>query len=286
MDNQFQNFELKQQMNKHADMEIELLLEAIYRLSGFDFRQYNRSSISRRIYNRMRVSNIPTISRVQEKAIHEESFLEQLLNDFSINVTEMFRNPSFFKAFRKEVVPYLRQYPEIRIWHAGCATGEEVYSMAILLQEEGLIDRSVIYATDMNEHVLEKAKKGAFSIKKMQAYTTNYMLAGGNHAFSEYYKTDYQYAYFHPELLKNIIFAQHNLVTDQSFNEFHVIVCRNVLIYFSPALQSQVHHLFYDSLSRDGFLCLGDKETLRCDGIISKYNETVAIEKIYQKKRR
>lgn len=286
MDNQFQNFELKQQMNKHADMEIELLLEAIYRLSGFDFRQYNRSSISRRIYNRMRVSNIPTISRVQEKAIHEESFLEQLLNDFSINVTEMFRNPSFFKAFRKEVVPYLRQYPEIRIWHAGCAAGEEVYSMAILLQEEGLIDRSVIYATDMNEHVLEKAKKGAFSIKKMQAYTTNYMLAGGNHAFSEYYKTDYQYAYFHPELLKNIIFAQHNLVTDQSFNEFHVIVCRNVLIYFSPALQSQVHHLFYDSLSRDGFLCLGDKETLRCDGIISKYNETVAIEKIYQKKRR
>ncbi|AHN23824.1 protein-glutamate O-methyltransferase CheR [Lysinibacillus sphaericus] len=284
MDNQFQNFELKQQMNKHADMEIELLLEAIYRLSGFDFRQYNRSSISRRIYNRMRVSNIPTISRVQEKAIHEESFLEQLLNDFSINVTEMFRNPSFFKAFRKEVVPYLRQYPEIRIWHAGCATGEEVYSMAILLQEEGLIDRSVIYATDMNEHVLEKAKKGAFSIKKMQAYTTNYMLAGGNHAFSEYYKTDYQYAYFHPELLKNIIFAQHNLVTDQSFNEFHVIVCRNVLIYFSPALQSQVHHLFYDSLSRDGFLCLGDKETLRCDGIISKYKETVAIEKIYQKK--
>ncbi|UDK98926.1 protein-glutamate O-methyltransferase CheR [Lysinibacillus sphaericus] len=284
MDNQFQNFELKQQMNKHADMEIELLLEAIYRLSGFDFRQYNRSSISRRIYNRMRVSNIPTISRVQEKAIHEESFLEQLLNDFSINVTEMFRNPSFFKAFRKEVVPYLRQYPEIRIWHAGCATGEEVYSMAILLQEEGLIDRSVIYATDMNEHVLEKAKKGAFSIKKMQAYTTNYMLAGGDHAFSEYYKTDYQYAYFHPELLKNIIFAQHNLVTDQSFNEFHVIVCRNVLIYFSPALQSQVHHLFYDSLSRDGFLCLGDKETLRCDGIISKYKETVAIEKIYQKK--
>ncbi|MFJ7649738.1 CheR family methyltransferase [Lysinibacillus sp. NPDC097279] len=283
MDNQFQNFELKQQMNKHANMEIELLLEAVYRLSGFDFRQYNQSSISRRIYNRMRVNNIPTISRVLEKVIHEEDFLEQLLNDFSINVTEMFRNPSFFKAFRKEVVPYLKQYPEIRIWHAGCATGEEVYSMAILLQEEGLIDRAVIYATDMNEHVLEKAKRGAFSIKKMQAYTTNYMLAGGSHAFSEYYKTDYQYAYFHPELLKNIIFAQHNLVTDQSFNEFHVIICRNVLIYFSPVLQSQVHHLFYESLSPNGFLCLGDKETLRCEAIISNYKETVAIEKIYQK---
>jgi len=284
MENQFQDdIELKQQLNKHANMEIELLLEAVYRLSGFDFRQYNRSSISRRIYNRMRVSNIPTISRVLEKAIHEEDFLEQLLNDFSINVTEMFRNPSFFKAFRKEIVPYLKQYPEIRIWHAGCATGEEVYSMAILLKEEGLIDRAVIYATDMNEHVLEKAKKGAFSIKKMQAYTTNYMLAGGSHAFSEYYKTDYQNAYFHPELLKNIIFAQHNLVTDQSFNEFHVIVCRNVLIYFTPALQSQVHHLFYDSLSENGFLCLGDKETLRYEGIISKYKEVVCMEKIYQK---
>ncbi|MFJ7668908.1 CheR family methyltransferase [Lysinibacillus sp. NPDC097195] len=283
MDNQFHDFELDPQLNKHAEMEIELLLEAVYRLSGFDFRQYNRSSISRRIYNRMRVSNIPTISRVMEKVIHEEDFLEQLLNDFSINVTEMFRNPSFFKAFRKEVVPYLKQYPEIRIWHAGCATGEEVYSMAILLKEEGLIDRTVIYATDMNEHVLEKAKKGAFSIKKMQAYTTNYMLAGGSHAFSEYYKTDYQYAYFHPELLKNIIFAQHNLVTDQSFNEFHVIICRNVLIYFSPELQSQVHHLFYDSLSENGFLGLGDKETLRYEEIISKYREVVCVEKIYQK---
>ncbi|MFC9540604.1 CheR family methyltransferase [Lysinibacillus sp. NPDC056959] len=267
----------------HTDLEIDLLLEAIYRLSGFDFRQYNRSSISRRIYRRMGMSNIPTISRVLEKVIHEDGFLEQLLNDFSINVTEMFRNPSFFKAFREEVVPFLRDYPEIRIWHAGCSTGEEVYSMAILLQEEGLMDKAVIYATDMNEQVLEKAKKGVFPINKMQAYTKNYMLAGGIHAFSEYYKTDYQYAYFHPALLKNIIFAQHNLVTDQSFNEFHVIMCRNVLIYFSPELQNQVHHLFSESISDNGFLCLGDKETLRFEGVISKYKEIVGNEKIYQK---
>ncbi|MEQ6355621.1 protein-glutamate O-methyltransferase CheR [Lysinibacillus sp. M3] len=267
----------------HTDLEIDLLLEAIYRLSGFDFRQYNRSSISRRIYSRMGMSNIPTISRVLEKVIHEDGFLEQLLNDFSINVTEMFRNPSFFKAFREEVVPFLRDYPEIRIWHAGCSTGEEVYSMAILLQEEGLMDKAVIYATDMNEQVLEKAKKGVFPINKMQAYTKNYMLAGGIHAFSEYYKTDYQYAYFHPALLKNIIFAQHNLVTDQSFNEFHVIMCRNVLIYFSPELQNQVHHLFSESISDNGFLCLGDKETLRFEGVISKYKEIVGNEKIYQK---
>ncbi|GAB0170208.1 protein-glutamate O-methyltransferase CheR [Lysinibacillus sp. CTST325] len=271
------------QQKTQTDLEMDLLLEAIYRMSGFDFRQYNRSSISRRINNRMRMCNIPTISRVLEKVIHENGFLEQLLNDFSINVTEMFRNPSFFKAFRQEVVPHLRDYPEIRIWHAGCATGEEVFSMAILLQEEGLIDKAVIYATDMNEQVLEKAKKGVFPINKMQAYTKNYMQAGGIHAFSEYYKTDYQYAYFHPSLLKHIIFAQHNLVTDHSFNEFHVILCRNVLIYFSSELQNKVHHLFSESLSNTGFLCLGDKETIRFEDIIPKYKKIVGNEKIYQK---
>ncbi|QPA58805.1 CheR family methyltransferase [Lysinibacillus sphaericus] len=279
----FEPLEQNIQLNKQTNLEIDLLLEAIYRLSGYDFRQYNRSSISRRIFNRMRINSIPTISRVQEKVIHDQAFLEQLLNDFSINVTEMFRNPSFFKAFREKVIPTLREYQEIRIWHAGCATGEEVYSMAILLQEEGLIDKAVIYATDMNEQVLEKAKKGIFPIHKMQAYTKNYMLAGGAHAFSEYYKTDYQYAYFHSTLLKNIIFAQHNLVTDQSFNEFHVILCRNVLIYFSPQLQSQVHRLFYESLSDKGFLCLGDKETLRFEEVISNYREFIGNERIYQK---
>lgn len=279
----FEPLEQNIQLNKQTNLEIDLLLEAIYRLSGYDFRQYNRSSISRRIFNRMRINSIPTISRVQEKVIHDQAFLEQLLNDFSINVTEMFRNPSFFKAFREKVIPTLREYQEIRIWHAGCATGEEVYSMAILLQEEGLIDKAVIYATDMNEQVLEKAKKGIFPIHKMQAYTKNYMLAGGAYAFSEYYKTDYQYAYFHSTLLKNIIFAQHNLVTDQSFNEFHVILCRNVLIYFSPQLQSQVHRLFYESLSDKGFLCLGDKETLRFEEVISNYKEFIGNERIYQK---
>lgn len=269
--------------NEHANLELDLLLETIYRLSGFDFSQYNRASISRRVYNRMKINNISTISRLQDKVIHEEGYLTQLLNDFSINVTEMFRNPSFFKALRNLVIPQLRHLPEIRIWHAGCATGEEVFSMAILLEEEGLLDKAVIYATDMNERVLEKARQGVFPIQRMQAYTKNYMLAGGNHAFSEYYKTDFQFAYFHSFLKKNIIFAQHNLVTDQSFNEFHLILCRNVLIYFSPPLQNQVHRLFYDSLSVNGFLCLGDKETLRFEEIISQYDEVVASEKIYQK---
>lgn len=269
--------------DENINIEIDLLLDGIYRLSGFDFREYNRSSISRRIYYRMKLDNIPTISRLLEKVIHEKTFLEKILNDFSINVTEMFRNPSFFKAFRTKVIPKLRDYKEIRIWHAGCATGEEVYSMAILLEEEGLMEKAVIYATDMNEHVLQKASLGAFPLNKMQAYTKNYILAGGINAFSEYYKADQQYAYFHDSLLKNIIFAQHNLVTDQSFNEFHVIICRNVLIYFTQSLQNKVQKLFYESLSAAGFLGLGDKETLRFTEVMPYYREITENERLYQK---
>lgn len=269
---------------EYTDLEIDLLLKAVFRLSGYDFRLYNRSSITRRIENRMRISNLSTITELTNMIIHNKDFLHQILNDFSINVTEMFRNPSFFKAFRNEVIPKLRDYPEIRIWHAGCATGEEVFSMAILIEEEGLMDRTVIYATDMNEDVLEKAKNGVFPIHKMQAYTKNYQLAGGKESFSQYYKTDRQYAYFHKTLLENIIFAQHNLVTDQSFNEFHIIICRNVLIYFTQRLQNQVHQLFYESLMNGGFLGLGDKETLRFIDIVSNYNEVNDSERIYQKK--
>ncbi|MDN4493224.1 CheR family methyltransferase [Ureibacillus aquaedulcis] len=268
---------------EHTDLEVELLLKAVFRLSGYDFLLYNRSSITRRIENRMRISGLSTITELTNLIIHNEDYLHQILNDFSINVTEMFRNPSFFKAFRNEVIPKLREFPEIRIWHAGCATGEEVFSMAVLIEEEGLMDKTVIYATDMNEDVLEKAKNGVFPIHKMQAYTKNYQLAGGQESFSQYYKTDRQYAYFHKSLLKNIIFAQHNLVTDQSFNEFHIIICRNVLIYFTQRLQNQVHHLFHESLMNGGYLGLGDKETLRFTEIVANYNEVNGNERIYQK---
>ena len=268
---------------EYTDLEIDLLLKAVFRLSGYDFRLYNRSSISRRIHNRMRISNLSTITELTNLIIHDQNFLHQLLNDFSINVTEMFRNPTFFKAFRDEVIPKLRDYPEIRIWHAGCATGEEVFSMAVLMEEEGLIEKTVIYATDMNEDVLEKAKNGVFPIHKMQAYTKNYQLAGGKESFSKYYKTDRQYAYFHNSLLENIIFAQHNLVTDQSFNEFHVIICRNVLIYFTQVLQNQVHHLFHESLVEGGYLGLGDKETLRFTEVMPSYKEVNSAERIYRK---
>jgi chemotaxis protein methyltransferase CheR len=283
MDLKHQVFHEEIEIDKKTNMEIDLLLDAIYRLSGFDFSQYVRSSILRRIYNRMKIDHIPTITRLLEKIIHEEAYIEKLLNDFSINVTEMFRDPSFFKAFRTEVIPILRELPEIRIWHAGCASGEEVFSMAILLEEEGLIDKTVLYATDMNEHVLEKAKQGIFSLHKMKAYTKNYIQAGGTNAFSEYYKTDHLHAYFRSSLLKNIIFAQHNLVTDQSFHEFHVIICRNVLIYFTPELQDKVHALFYESLCKKGFLGLGNKESLYFTKAMDSYTEFVGDARIYRK---
>lgn len=265
------------------EIEIELLLEGIFKISGFDFRDYMRSSIGRRIRNRMKLERVPTITRMLEKSLYEPEFLSQLLNDFSINVTEMFRDPSFFKAFREKVVPLLKGQPEIRIWHAGCSTGEEVFSMAILLEEEGLSEKTHIYATDMNERVLNQAKQGTFLLSKMQNYTKNYLLAGGKKAFSEYYTTDEKYAYFHPRLLENISFAQHNLVTDHSFNEFHVIVCRNVLIYFTLPLQDQVHELFHSSLSNGGFLGLGDKEALKFTSVAYKYQEFEQAEKIYRK---
>lgn len=266
------------------EIEITLLLEGVYQMYGYDFRSYVRGSITRRILNRMKAERLPTITALLEKVLHEEGYLERLLNDFSIRMTEMYRDPSFFAAFRKEVVPMLRDLPEIRIWHAGCATGEEVYSMAILMKEEGLGDKTKIYATDMNEKALIAAQKGAFPLKKMQQYTKNYLKAGGSMAFSEYYTTDHQFAYFSPDLNENLTFAQHNLVTDSSFNEFHVILCRNVMIYFDSTLQQKVHRLFYDSLADGGFIGLGSKESILAMPRGMEYEEFNAGEKIYRKK--
>jgi chemotaxis protein methyltransferase CheR len=265
------------------ELELELLLTAVYRLSGFDFREYMKSSILRRVQNRLRLEQLPGICRLTEKVIEDETTLKKLLQDFSINVTEMFRDPSFFKAFREKVVPQLHSLPEIRIWHAGCSTGEEAYSMAVLLAEEGLGHRAKIYATDMNEMVLQRAEKGIIPLTKMQLYTKNYIQAGGKSSFSDYYQTDSQFAYFEPELLKGIMFAQHNLVTDGSFNEFHVIICRNVLIYFNPVLQAKVMDLFDESLASGGFLGLGSKEAIRPEKAGS-FKDFFPAEKIYHKK--
>jgi chemotaxis protein methyltransferase CheR len=264
-------------------VEIELLLEGIYRHYGFDFRSYAYASIRRRLWRRIEAEGLKTISALQDRLLHEPAMMEQVLLDLSINVTAMFRDPSFYLAFRQTVVPLLRTYPFIRIWHAGCSTGEEVYSMAILLEEEGLYERARIYATDINEVVVHRARAGIFPLERMQEYTENYIKAGGTRSFSEYYVAKYDGALFSPSLQRNVVFSQHNLVTDRSFAEFNVILCRNVLIYFDRTLQSRVHGLFYESLVHLGILCLGSKETLRLSEYESSYEELSGANRIYRK---
>ncbi|MFX3634375.1 MAG: protein-glutamate O-methyltransferase CheR [Candidatus Pristimantibacillus sp.] len=264
------------------NIEITLLLEGIYRAYGFDFRNYLRSSLRRRLINRMNLDNLPSITALLNKVLHEPGYIHLLLNDLSIKVTEMYRDPNFFQSFRKEVIPVIRDYPEIRIWHAGCSTGEEVYSMAIVLMEEGLLDKTKISATDMNDYVIQLAKQGKFPLKRMQSFTKNYLLAGGTKEFSTYYTTDHEHALFHSSITDNIMFAQHNLATDSTFNEFHVILCRNVLIYFDAVLQQRVHDLLYESLSPHGFLGLGNMESIIAPNK-SQYEEFVACERIFRK---
>jgi chemotaxis protein methyltransferase CheR len=209
--------------------------------------------------------------------------MERLLLDLSINVTSMYRDPSFYSAFREQVVPLLRTYPFTRVWVAGCSTGEEVYSLAILLHEEGLYDRTRIYATDINEAVLERAREGVFPLEKMKQYTQNYIRAGGTSEFSEYYVAAYEGARFSRSLTENVVFAQHNLASDRAFNEFNVIVCRNVMIYFDKVLQTRVHGLFYESLETFGVLALGHKESVTFTPYAESYEVVQAAERIYRK---
>lgn len=264
-------------------VEVEMLLEGIYRYYGLDFRNYVFPSIKRRIHYQMQLENVKTISALQEKVLHDPKAMEKLFDAFSIHITEAFRDPSFFLAFRKKIIPYLQNLPFIRIWHAGCSTGEEVYSMAILLEEENLYKKTRIYATDMNEKMIQKAKTGCFDAKKIKMYADNYFASGGTNDFANYYSVIGNGAYFHKRLAENMVFAQHNLVTDGSFNEFHVVICRNVLIYFNKTLQNHVHQLFYESLSDSGFLGLGSKEGIRFTNYAHCYKEVDTGEKLYQK---
>ena len=270
-------------MNNES-IEIQLFLEAIYLKYGYDFRNYSKASIKRRIEQRLGRSGLPNISTMQHKLIYDNKFFEAMFLDLSINVTEMFRDPLFYKALRKTVIPILRTYPYIKIWHAGCSTGEEVYSMAILLQEEGLLDKALIYATDVNEKVLKKAKEGIYPIDKIKEYTTNYQMSGGDASFADYYVAKYDAAIMDKSLKENVVFSQHNLVTDGVFGEMHLVICRNVLIYFNKELQNSVISLFNDSLIRKGLLCLGSKESLRFTQYVDHFGELVADQKIYQKK--
>jgi chemotaxis protein methyltransferase CheR len=264
-------------------IEIELLLEGVFRHYGFDFRSYAYASIRRRLWKRTEAEGLSSISELQALVLHDSGAMERLLLDLSVSVTAMFRDPGFYQVFREEVVPLLRTYPFIRIWHAGCSTGEEVYSTAIVLEEEGLLERTRIYATDINDAVLQQARAGIFPLNRMQEYTENYIRAGGKRSFSEYYTAKYDGALFSPSLTRNTVFSQHNLVTDRSFSEFTVIFCRNVLIYFDRNLQNRVHTLFYDSLVMLGILALGSKESLRFSQYEPCYEKLDPREKLYRK---
>ena len=265
------------------EIEIRLLLEGIVRHYGFDFRDYALASIRRRILNAVQTEQVNSVSGLQEKVLHDAASMERLLLGLTVHVTSMFRDPGFYVAFRQKVVPFLKTYPFVRIWHAGCSSGEEVYSLAILLHEEGLYDRCRIYATDLSEAVLRDAKAGMVPLSSMKEYTENYQKAGGKTSFSEYYTARYDHALFRPSLREHIVFSSHNLATDASFNEFNVVLCRNVMIYFNKALQARVHKLLYGSLGRLGVLALGRKESVQFTPYEACYEELDGPEKIYRK---
>lgn len=265
------------------DIELDLLLDGIFRRYGYDFRDYARASLRRRVHTRMSKERLGSVSELQARVLRDPECMSRLLGDLSIHVTEMFRDPSFFRAIRSEVVPILRTYPFIRIWDAGCSTGEEAYSLAIILEEEGIYDRSQIYATDMNKRVLETARSGIFRLSTMRENTQNYLAAGGTGSFSDYYTARYESAVFSPDLKRQIVFAQHNLVTDSRFNSFNLIICRNVMIYFNRDLQERVFALFHSSLERFGIIGIGKKESLRFDPLAEQFQVLNEEERIYKR---
>jgi len=265
-------------------LEMALLMEGIFQRYGYDFRDYSFPSLRRRVWHRIHLEEgLDTISALQERVLHNAEAFQRLLGDLFIPVTEMFRDPGMYRAFRKDVVPELRKLPYFRVWHAGCSTGEEVYSMAILLHEEGLLERARIYATDINEEALRRAKSGAIPIDRMKLYTKNYQEAGGEREFSGYYASDRGTVLLKPFLTDNVVFARHNLVTDSSINEFHVVLCRNVMIYFNSQLRNRVHSLFYDSLANEGFLVVGGKESISFTPMAERYETWNDTYRIYRK---
>jgi len=264
--------------------EINLLLEGIYHRYGYDFRDYGKAHAKRRIMHRLALSRISSISELQHRLLYDESFFHLLLQDLSINTTEMFRDPEFFLSLREQVIPVLKTYPFIKIWHAGCSSGEEVYSMAILLKEEGLLNRAQIYATDFNPSVLQKAREAIYSATQMKEYTLNYIKAGGKYSFSDYYNARYDSAILKKTLKENVVFADHNLVTDSIFGEMNLVMCRNTLIYFNKSLQDKVIGLFRDSLVPGGFLCLGSKESITFSLHKDIFEPVVGKWKIFRKK--
>lgn len=265
------------------DLETKLLLEGIYQVYGYDFREYSEASLRRRLSLWLSSSGIANLSLAQAQLLRDPALFASLLQGITINVSEMFRDPHFFKAIREQVIPHLKTYPYLKIWHAGCASGEEAYSMAILLREEGLQGRFCIYATDINEEVLRTAREGIYPLRAMQTFTRNYQHGGGKGSFSDYYTARYEHAILAPSLRESIVFAPHNLSADATFGEMNLILCRNVMIYFKQTLKERVLGLFDSSLAPGGFLCLGTKESLEQSRIATRYELVQPRLQIYRK---
>jgi chemotaxis protein methyltransferase CheR len=267
-----------------ADIEMRLLVQAIFLRYGHDFRDYAQASLKRRVLQAQQRMGAESISALQERVLHDADAFAQLLQFLTVPVSEMFRDPSYFLAIRRHVVPVLRTYPSLKIWVAGCSTGEEPYSLAILLLEEGLLERTILYATDINHASLEKARQGIFALDAMQAFTRNYQRAGGTRSFSDYYSAAYGGALFDRRLRDSITFADHSLATDSVFSETQFVSCRNVLIYFNRGLQDRALGLFHESLSRRGFLGLGSKETLDFSAYAERFEAVSRPERLYRKR--
>ena len=266
-----------------TDEDVEILLSDLLEIYGYDFTEYSRASIKRRINRLFVIDRFPSIAEFRFRLVSDQNYLRRMVEEITVNVTEMFRDPMFYKTIREEVFPVLATHPFIRIWHAGCATGEEVYSMAIMLHEANLLHKSLLYATDINPLVLENLRKGIFPLKHMKQYSENYITSGGKNDFSDYYTAKYEFAKFDDMLNRKMISSTHNLVSDRSFNEFQLIMCRNVMIYFDRDLQDKTLTLFDESLEKLGFLALGSKENLKFSVIAKKYLQLENKEKIWRK---
>jgi chemotaxis protein methyltransferase CheR len=266
-----------------VNLEIELLIKAIYTKFQYDFRQYSRSSLRRRLEQALVKFDIQSISELQARILHDNDFFPKIIPYLTVNTTEMFRDPTYFLALKEKVFPVLKTFPSIKVWIAGCSTGEEVVSLAILLRESGF-KKYLIYATDINPMNLEAARRGIYSAETVRKASINYHLAGGEHHLSDYYNAAYESVQFEESLYKNIVFSDHSLSTDAVFSETHLISCRNVLIYFDRALQERVFKLFSESLTRGTFLGLGSKETLQFSEVFPHFDTIDPENKIYKKK--
>ena len=267
----------------NIDIELRMLVEAVYLKYNYDFRDYTGASQKRRVLVALREMDCANVSELQAKVLHQPEAFSQLLQYLTIPVSEMFRDPEYFAAIRSQVVPFLRTYPSLKIWVAGCSTGEEVYSLAILLHEEGLLDRTMIYATDINPVSLDAARRGVFPLDRMRLFTENYQKSGGKRAFSDYYTAAYGGALFERMLVENVTFADHSLATDSVFSETHFVSCRNVMIYFNRRLQNRVLGLFHESLCHRGFLGLGSKESIDFSSYASRFEPLARRERLFRK---